>query len=459
MRENWLEEGLRDKFEGFDSELNLEEAWGTLEQTRNAPNKRRLGWLWIVTGSLLFLGSSLAVFQLTTNETTEITDAPVKAKVSNVISQKQKEVVDVNDVKETLVSDQISKSETPLSGTSSIKTSQRQQKDTPNRNTQTTLSNNLVYDAPSSYPTTRQNNVTNQNNLTAVDQVNDSAVSTVGRQSAALTQSNLAINQITLLAGVSSKLQRDSKQVLNHKIADFLLLDRVKKSKSIPQFVGIDFGFSPVTNGQVLANEEALDGISASLFYKKHLSRRFYLKTGLGLDRFMTKQEGSTENSFTSIEPDQIVERIIYQDGTIENVLGDGEVTTTESTTYQLYNSYQFVSIPVVAGFRIVDRDLTSIEVEGGMSTTISSQYDVKEYDPANGGQVNQLADLNLRNTSVFSGLLAAQWNYHPKSLKRLGLFMKVGTRFQLNDISTDESFNIDKFRSYQLGLGLQYRL
>ncbi len=456
MRENWLEEGLRDKLEGFDSELNLEEAWDALEQKRSEPKGRRLGWLWIVTGSLLLIGSSFAIYQLTTNETPEMVDVPVKVDVSNVIGQ---EKVVLLDSENALLTEKIFEAQSQMPESSSNRNYQSQQQDTPIRNTQIITPKSLDYTTPSSYFVSTPNIDNNQNDRTTDDQVTDSDVSTEIGQSVALNQSNLVINQFTLLEGVTAKLQRDSKQVLKFKFANFGRQDRVKKSKSIPQFVGVDFGFSPITNGQILADEKAIDAVSANLYYKKHLSNSFYLKVGLGLDRYTTRIEGSESNTSTSIEPNQVVERVIYQDGTIENILGDGEVTTTETTTYQLYNSYQFISVPVVAGLRIIDRAQTNIELEGGMATTISSQYDVKEYDPTNGGQVNQVADLNLRNTSIFSGLLAAQWNYHPKSLSRLGVFMKVGTRFQLNDISSEDTFNVDKFKSYQLGLGLQYRL
>jgi len=234
----------------------------------------------------------------------------------------------------------------------------------------------------------------------------------------------------------------------------------VFKSKAIfPKYISIASGYSPFSKGKILEEESSLDAISTNLLYHKYLSKKLYLSTGISFDQFTTRLETVNTQNYTESRDNQIIRTDEYQNGLVEETLGIGEVAISEKTTFEIYNRYKFVSVPLILGLELSPSGRSSFQIEGGMSASILSQFDGKVLATNSTEIFNDLNSLDLKKQGMLGGLFGLQWNYIPVKNKDWKLFLKYQGYFQLNKLSDSPDLNIDKFNAHQFFVGVKYEL
>lgn len=476
MKENWLEQGLHDKLDHYESPIDLESAWEALEAERPAPKKKRrflIWWFWglalLVSGSTYFLWESIhSPNALEVSASLET----VTAISENNLTTKNK---GNNSVLEETALLPPSNQKTPkqpvdraaIQKTSTIVKSQPNDAKTDTTNPNLTETQNKAINSISKTNLTpkaphliRPNTISNLdssdkqsfNLLSIFNQVQKGTTSskrkfrvtpqlyTLNLSSVETTATNSTENNLPLLPTSDSEIRTN------------------KKAVKIPQYIGLESGFGLRAKGKTLTDEIPLDVFSIQLFYQKYLSKKIYLKTGVAYQQFTNKLESDTTKRYTQLMDDQIILVNQYADGRTENVYGTAEVETIERTQYQIFNKYRFLSVPILFGVELFPFKKNSLQVESGFSATIFSQFDGRFLADSPTTTFNELATLDLKNTGLFHALLAVQWNVRPFNNSDWTLFLKYQGNLQLNDLSNSASLNIEKFHVQQLFMGLKYK-
>ena len=449
MRDNWLDNELNEKFQDFDSEMNLEQEWAALQERRSTQQRQQPNKLWLLCAGIAVVSASWYLYStpLTQN--------------SSIETQLSKTVVEYKEVAQhnKATTDEVTKETFNLQ----IDNSQLQIEKSDNTSATSEQKNSVTRDlAPPSQSIQAMHRDTPNENAQQYTQT------TVKQRTPNITQSTRSGNEIQISTDQSVINQITEVSQLLHTLNNHLTastgilieLDprrRSKANKAGAQSLSIGIGYSAFTSGTTFNDEKAIDGTSASLHYKKYLSPKSYLKTGLNIDKYTTRLEGVSTHSYTQVEDGQIIERYFNSDGTFDSVLGEAEVSIEETTEYHLYNRYQFVSIPVIFGLEVLERQRSYFAVEGGISASLISNYEIKEFDGVN--TFNSMENLQLRKAGLLSGLAAISWHYQPLQSNKLDVFCRVGSRFQLNDLSDVGDYNVQRFNALNFGLGVQYRM
>ena len=492
MRDNWLDDGLNEMFEDFDSEMNLEAEWAALEQRRET--QQRPYRLWLLCMCAVVLGAALYLYPSTDMPADMASDTP-EATLVNVIDPKandldltptQPPTQPTLEIEEARISEnnlaiqnseqqqqqqtlqqplqQLSKQ---LDAVSTIKPRVDDTKtqdavrlvttQTSKEKTHDTVQSDKDQLASSAFTTVRENTTSINENTIAQRSTPNPNNSNQPPQTVWSSLTPLLVDQVREISILPSMIDLNRSVVNVNDLALTPSRTRKKANKAGAYYLGLDFGYSPLTSGGILADEIAVDGIGTSLYIKKYLASNIYLKTGLNLDRYTTQVNGTSTNSYTQIQDNQIIERYFNPDGTFVPVLGMGPVAIDEVTDYQLYNRYQFVSVPVIFGVQLLERANSFIVIEGGLSATIATQYEAKFFDRQSG--FVEYDDLTIRKQGLLSGLGGISWHYQPQSVERLSLYTRLRATVQLNDTTTDAFSTASKFQSYSVGVGVEYRL
>ena len=449
MRDNWLDDELNEMFQDFDSEMNLENEWAALQQRRKSPTQPNR--LWFLLVGVAVVSASWYFYSTSLTQNTEIdTQLTQQISVTSDESNSTKKLVNAE-----IILDQQNNfhgTETHVGLDKPLNEKIKLSVNTQRLAAQTLAPTNLYSSIKSNDKETEQlpqskEKYKTQTNVKSIESHNE--IERVALQ--------VAINKIANLEQLSHTLYTDQKPSVNHTLTTLNSLKRTKANKAGAHYLSLGFGYSPLTTGATRDEEKAIDGISTSLHYMKYLSPNLYLKTGINLDKFTTRVKGTITESNTQMEDNQIIKRYYNFDGTIEYVYGEGEVIADEVTQYHLYNRYQFVSVPVIFGLEVLQTERSYFAVEGGISATIFNQYDIKKFDGIN--TFNSVENQELKTAGIFSGLAAISWHYQPQALEKLDFFCRVGSRFQLNDLSDNSIYNVNRFHAVDVGLGIQYRM
>jgi len=470
MEDNLFDDQRNKMFDDYDSEMHLEAEWKALQERRQ-PTKRPI-IVWMLSIGFAIVGISWVMYSSYTTpaiasnaaavstNTVVANDITTKADATNQVATNEKVInEEVTSILPGAQDDfQAKEKLTALQDDENDDAQNLKTKKTNEAAIANSSKNQISQSTPSS------KNEVSQSSQEQSNSVDQSKASTLKNTPTVQKNNELKLNfkpkltnQITSLPLAQTLVVTDD-FVLDD--LDFVFgqtMERKKSSKASTQYLSLAFGYSPITRGSVLENEKTKHGISSSIHYKKYLSPKFYIATGLGFDQFTTQVTGDSENIYTQLEENQILERYYNADGTIEYVYGTGEVEVIELTSFKLYNRYNFISVPVLLGLQIYHNGKSHLEFETGVSATIVSQYEVKYFDGIN--QFKDYEDLDLRQTGLFSSITNLTWHYQPQSIERLDFFCRLGARLQLNDITSEQMVNTKRFKSLNFGIGVDYRL
>ena len=472
MKENWLEKGLQEKLNDYNSLMDLEGAWNALEDTREPPKKNRKFFIWWILGlSTLAISMTYLLSTPTEPENSEIYNSSVD------ISEETKNFKDIKELGFNKIATLESKNNLrsaakhldnnekhSILNTSSFDSYQVKANEIVNKtqklaskvfrrdNSKITITNksnfaseNIRYD---------KSNINNE--YRNVDLVNSNYVNTaliLSTSEISRPLSYLVIPQATLFKGQDKIL----KPYLTRRISDNE--DNDKYVKLLTQTFGIGGGYGLSSKGKVLDEESPLDNLTLQINYQRFLSRNFYIKTGVYLDQYTNKISSINTSSYVGSLDDQTIIINSYQDGSTEEIKGSVDVDIKETTSYLIYNQYQFISIPIIFGIEVFNINNSSFQFEGGLSTTIASRYDVKFWSSEDRQVISSLEDTDLSQYGLFRGLYTVQWNYQISNATDWGVFVKYQGQYQLNDISSNIELNLEKFNAHQFLIGLKYQL
>lgn len=202
--------------------------------------------------------------------------------------------------------------------------------------------------------------------------------------------------------------------------------DKKKSSENVWASVGFGAG-SYKPNRHALSNNSSATGesYSAGLHVAGRVSKRFVVQGGVSYL--------SQNADFTSTRSAQGAAMLNeYASSPVPQDIGGAG----ESTPYVVNSAMQYVSIPVQAGYLIIDRAF-GVQVNGGIATDlfINNTLSTENGDYQ---KVTQAAGKESPYRTVnFSGLLGTEFSYRIADQYRISL--NPGLRYSLNSIYKDE--------------------
>lgn len=198
--------------------------------------------------------------------------------------------------------------------------------------------------------------------------------------------------------------------------------------------------------------EETLDIFSAAISVQHHLSRRWFLQTGLGWVRCTDRRTFLSEKTVTEIKLNQLVQVIIHADGSQEEIFSDAPVTTVTRTEGVQYNRFDRIEIPVLAGLEFFPDQKIGLSAAAGLAPALAGQYKGFITDSLPGQQM-ALSEAGYRKSGLLAGVVRLELGYH-MPLWMLGLSVQGRTDL-LNTTKTGALF---KEKRSAIGLVLSFR-
>lgn len=216
--------------------------------------------------------------------------------------------------------------------------------------------------------------------------------------------------------------------------------------------------FSSVDNSRESAPQEASfkestdPGISYSLGvnFGVRLTERFILQSGVGY-----AQRRSSTNSTTYLQDNKNISKTPAYLGGAKSDDGPNALSNV-SQDYQLMNSFEFVSIPLKAGYLIVDRKI-GIMILGGvsadlfLSNTLSESNDKIDEIKVEAGSASPFRDV------IFNGVIGAEFSYEISRNYHLTLEPNYGVA--LNSFTKSASSFSSNPQTFGLSAGLKFYL
>ena len=311
MKDDWLNKNLEEKLDGYDSPMDLENAWESLQTKRQEPKKKnRIFFFWMILGfaSIGFGGSYFLSNNstLTENSNEENNQVHVLEKTKIVpptLSQFEKtnsnnatdktftSIENQNNTSENInyenqnVSDQEIIKSTLDSKTSFSKTGNNNL-NPPNTN----------FDLPENSKTDliflNQNEVKNDREKDSTNPENEN------QQIAISFLPGLEMSLLELLE-VKPKSFSNLLFSKNDKLDTSTFLVGCIPSRS---YLNISAGYGIRSKGKVLDDENLLDVISLNALYEKRImNRKTYFKTGISFDQFVNSIQKTIEQSWSCL--------------------------------------------------------------------------------------------------------------------------------------------------------------
>ncbi len=99
--------------------------------------------------------------------------------------------------------------------------------------------------------------------------------------------------------------------------------------------------------------ETVLEGHRAGVVAKFAMKNGLYLKAGLEVSNINERLEYETNSEEQITLEDQIIGYNVLPDGTEEPIYGSIDATIIRNKSWQQYNQYRFIEIPVIAGYQM----------------------------------------------------------------------------------------------------------
>lgn len=461
MKDDWLNKNLREKLDDYDSPMDLENAWESLQAKRQPPKKKkRFFFFWLIFGLLAagiggsyLLSSSLSDHN---SKTETITEADhllenenqqfEKAKSSSILS-KSKTTNELNDESNKVVKTKtIQNASKNISYENQVHSNYKESKSIPNANIPfSEIENNNI--------------ITSSKNLGFIGNSSTNSIfpqQEEGEKTRAIDSKNALKEERPMadlfLPSLEMRLL-DLPQTENLEKLDALLSKSTcyvfTSSPMAKDYFTISAGYGIHSKGKVVTNENPLDVFSVNAFFEKRFrNRKIYLKTGFTFDQFVNSIEMITEASFTEQRDDQLITVNYFQNGDIENVFGTADVEILERTSSETFNRYQLLSIPMILGYDVISANKLSLQIEGGMARSIFGFYSGKTFD---------LIDSDLEKQGVWQGLYGLNFNY--KTGSRIHIFTSLKGNYHFNKMGKSDQLDIEKFRFHQVQVGLRFKL
>jgi len=417
MKEDWLDKNLEDKFDGYESPMDLEKTWDAIQVRRQEPKKKNR--FFYSLGKISQLENHIVSITNSTKREHQSL-ARKNSKTKNRVSISNVESTSTNNLnnndKIIFAKNTYLKSNSPISYFSKNK----------NQKPRTNLEFPLV-GKKEIESQTNGNHI--QNTILPI-----ATLPTLKKKYLKSTNAN------TQGFAFSTNFEMENKTACE-----------VFKIGCIPppNYLTIYTGYGIRSTGKIFQEENPLDAISLGiLFEKRFMKSKFYLKSGINFDQFVNSVEKSSELISVQSSDNQLILINQYQDGTTEEIYGMGEFTQIEKTTSKEFNRYQLVSVPLILGYDLYSNKKLTLQIEGGTARSIYTNYSGKIFD---------LADIDLEKKGVWQGLYGLNVNYRFQDGFQIFSSLKGNQHF--NTFGKSSNLQIQKFRFHQTQIGLRIRL
>ena len=443
MKRNQLEQKMFEKFEAYESDLDLNQAWETLERKRRKP--RRKGIIIFIFGIGIF-GAGLT-FHFTNPDN-------LSASVSENSAQKY---IETQPLPTSIIQEKTDRESEAIimagkpSEISSIK---------------------LPYVKKESTVNFHSKSNPEQENL-AKD--NDFDLLHPQISSIEIEPSGPSLFSTIPLVAMFNPIKRSELHLLEFRRMDQpmsslipLMLPR-RKNKNWWIGISLSYGKSyktlqakDQTQSELAQLQDQLirplDAFSLELLIEKKIRRNFYLKGGLIFAHRTDRLDDQYERNYTELRPEQLVEVIRKPNGTEEFIYEEAEVQLQEATTTTKYLRNQLFSIPLLAGFEFPVKNNLSFRIYGGMAYSFLIKHRGQTFETINSrGTYVDRSTLPYKKSGLWQALATLEVNY--KFNSNTMIFFGLNSSFDMNNLQKANSGIIEKYQFLGGQIGIKKSL
>ncbi|MEZ4918525.1 MAG: hypothetical protein R2792_05410 [Saprospiraceae bacterium] len=217
-----------------------------------------------------------------------------------------------------------------------------------------------------------------------------------------------------------------------------------------------EYGFASATRSgavdlvDIRADEEqVLDLTRNGLLIRRQLVGPWYVESGLAFGQWTDKKEAIYKTTTETIDSNMLLEQIFFADSTVQEIYGEGIITTIHTREEVAYNRYQFLEIPVEFGGRWSLGESLRLGFSAGASFSLFGRQTGSITDGL--GNSLLLKDAGYRSAGVLSGMGRVELAY-VKNGWSIGV--NAHARSTLNFMDT---YGFDE-RRRAVGIGLAIR-
>ena len=444
MKQDWLDKKLKYELQDFESNMDLESVWGDIESKRKKRNKRPA--LILLSGILFLALASLVTFNYFIGTENMQPSDPINEQSAANFTADLKTKNNSNQKIETKIKQADSQSNV-LSNNS-----KNRELNLKNKNPQFNLKANSGNKHPNPINL-------NKNNLQANNTVTSKAIAkiqTEAQQIAANKKQSLynkkLFNKIPTLKLYLLNKSNIISTVSNFPF-DFKKPKRPKNHWGVALIYGKYFRSLNATsteNKEWINNrnklETPLDAIYAEVFYRKYLSPKLFLQTGVSYLQNTARLENLVENNHTKTVDNQLIEIIRYADGSEEEIYGEGTAQFSESEFSTKYLKSRSFLLPVLIGLEIPINKKSGFIFSGGAAVSIFSKQSGQTISKeSTGGNYSALSDFEYKKYGAIYGQANTDFYIKLNKYARLSGGLQSMVSFN-NQVRSKNGFE-DKYR------------
>ncbi len=445
-KDDWLKEKLVERFDAFDSGLDLDQAWQELEERRNPKQKRR-GFIYWILG-IGFLGGLMFTFWNKDNSAASLSETiqVVEENREDLEFTNQKEILLIENTKEeTVVVDESTERKNRIilktQTQNTIGTQKKQNLELANTNLNERFSYLLNDINTGSIAATL--NMTEANATTAKAKAEKEDI--IIAETFAERNSVFQEKKIPIVIG-NLGIQKVESLVFSGDKKENLVPPAIVRPLKIS--AGHSFGFNfaygkhkrtmlaigeDVT--ELIANrnlqESPLDAIELNIFYRKRMPWTSYLEFGIGFMQTSYLFEDQTQTVSYNLLEDQITEVHNFPDGTQENILGSIFEKETVTRDSKFYQNFRQLHLNTSLGKEIGINESTGLLFSAGLEYSLFSQIEGVSFANSEILSYGSLDKLGYKSEGVFAGLLG------------LGVYGRIGSANKIElSLAAKQSLN-----------------
>ncbi|MBK8192276.1 MAG: hypothetical protein IPK76_03455 [Lewinellaceae bacterium] len=196
--------------------------------------------------------------------------------------------------------------------------------------------------------------------------------------------------------------------------------------------------------------EETLDMFQLGLDARRKLRGPWFVQAGIQYVQWTDVRRIDRETVSSRLDSNLLLSRIIYPDGSIEEIYDAGIVTVVQTATEERYNRYRHIELPVMVGAAIPVGQRWRIDVSAGLAFGL---YSRPSGTATIGTATKTLNTLGYRNAGAISGQTQLAWMYNNPNWSA-GLLL-TGRSGLTQSTRTNAAFTEKR---HALGLGIVLR-
>ncbi|MBR9922127.1 MAG: hypothetical protein GYB31_14910 [Bacteroidetes bacterium] len=200
-------------------------------------------------------------------------------------------------------------------------------------------------------------------------------------------------------------------------------------------------------------SEQGMDRMGASLIIRRKARTHLFFSSGLELARFTNESRATQILESTEMQDDLLLEIRIRQDGSTEEIIGTGEVKVVEETKYSLYETHDFLYLPVEAGWQFFPEKRINLNLRTGIAFGYAFRRNGMRWTHEDEWAPKQLEATDFRTAGLLEWRLGleSQWKITEKTSFFLGL--QFGTDLTDHSRQTDSFSESYRWTNARLGM------